>query len=53
LGDRQTVRLVYLPPASSNFFSEQISHKQPANSTFLSAQISTSHQCVDIFLDDV
>jgi hypothetical protein len=53
LGDRQTVRLVYLPSASSTFFSEQISHQQPANSTFLSAQISTSHQSVDIFLDHV
>jgi hypothetical protein len=34
----------WLPPASSTFLSEQISHQQPANSTLLSEQTSTSHQ---------
>jgi hypothetical protein len=38
------VHLAYQPPASSTFFSEQISHQQSANSTFLSQQISTSHR---------
>jgi hypothetical protein len=38
----RTVRLVYQPPASSIFLSEQTSHQQPASNTFLSEQ--TSHQ---------
>jgi hypothetical protein len=42
--NQRHVRLVYQPPASSTFLSEQISHQQPANSIFLSEQISTSHQ---------
>jgi hypothetical protein len=41
---QRLVRLAYLPPASSTFLSEQISHQQPASSTFLSEQTSTSHQ---------
>jgi hypothetical protein len=40
----QPVRLVYQPPASSTFLSEQTSHQQPASSTLLSEQTSTSHQ---------
>jgi hypothetical protein len=36
--------LVYQPPASSTFLSDQTSHQQPASSTFLSEQTSTSHQ---------
>jgi hypothetical protein len=43
-GDIQPVRSAYQPPASSTFFSEQISHQQSASSTFLSEQISTNHQ---------
>jgi hypothetical protein len=30
------VRLVYQPPASGTFLSQQTSHQQPANSTLLS-----------------
>jgi hypothetical protein len=41
---QRPVRLAYQPPASSTFFSEEISHQQSANSTFLSKQTSTSHQ---------
>jgi hypothetical protein len=37
-------RLVYQPPASSTFISQQTSHQQPASSTLLSEQTSTSHQ---------
>jgi hypothetical protein len=44
LYNSQPVRLTYQPPASSTFFSEQISHQQPASSIFLSEQTSTSHQ---------
>jgi hypothetical protein len=36
--------LVYQPPGSSTFLSEQTSHQQPTSSTFLSEQINTSHQ---------
>jgi hypothetical protein len=48
--NQRHVRLVYQPPASSTFLSEQISHQQPANSIFLSEQISTSQTKVRIYI---
>jgi hypothetical protein len=43
------VRLVYQPPVSSTFLSEQTSHQQPASSTFLSNKPAISNQPTVLF----